>query len=543
MRELFLACVVCAAGAQSAFALKKASSSEVREIQAQIYLANKMDSAIREAEGRLVVAKNSPFNAGKVIELDKALAREINKQSAARTKAMHMTILAYGLEPVGWSGTSVMPWTKGRTIHWQPVAREREARQIQNADGKFRDVKQGGDYAGITYIDGVTYMDPSAFEKGPGFLASYLLHERVHFEQFTTAGKGDAMTYAEAQKEAYQAQVDSASYFFDPNIPADLRMMQDIERLRDEEQATVALEVDARKGLKGILRRFRSPSGPPDVFESKVHTNEELADISGLVSQARGQSEIARRETEQREARARAAAEQVAHDEGLKRTYAEMAVRSCANPGSVTQDELDDLPVSFQKDLQWSGGLPPGLDECAVQVYFILRKGLDASRLRERSMPVVPFAVLPDAPRVAAARPSPPATPAAQPKIPLNSIFPTLKDVAVRACASPARAVFGVSVPQAASAYSFNRDRDDESAAVFSDGLGECSRGLFYKLIDTIRSGQASAFSDAWLRDMAKRSSAAGYVAPSPQSSLPVGCIPGDSSRRNCIACGNTNCG
>lgn len=312
-----------------------------------------------------------------------------------------------------------------------------------------------------------------------------------------------------------------------PEGPKDTFVNETIRQVLDHDRLLYYDYLSKRNLFNKTVEQLEAPQLKLIEAEESEILAEALNEARALIARARAQAAIAQRD----------------HDERLKRTYAEMAIRSCANPGSVSQDELDDLPVPFQKDLQWSGDLPPGLDECAVQVYFILRKGLDANRLRERSMPVVPFAVLPDAPRVAAARPSPPATPAAQPKIPLNSIFPTLKDVAVRACASPARAVFGVSVPQSASAYSFNRDRDDESAALFSDGLGECARGLFYKLIDTIRSGQVSVFNDAWLREMAKRSSAAGYVAPSPQSSLPVGCIPGDSSRRNCIACGNTNCG
>lgn len=108
-----------------------------------------------------------------------------------------------------------MSSTKGRDITWLPVARENQARDVQDASGDLQPMKQDKKgYVAITYPDGVSVITPAVFEYGPAYLASILLHERIHFEQFTTDGKGNVMSYAEAQVEAYQAQVDNASYFF-----------------------------------------------------------------------------------------------------------------------------------------------------------------------------------------------------------------------------------------------------------------------------------------------------------------------------------------
>lgn len=526
--------------AHSALALKIPSGTAIDEIQEQIYTANKMDKKIGIAEQAVRDAESMKRSPEYIRDLKQQVVREKEKKNAARTRAIHMAILAYGLEPQSWSGTSVMPWTKGRKIHWQPVAREREARQIQNAEGEFRNVKQEGDCVGITFADGVTYMDPSAFEKGPGYLASYLLHERIHFEQFTTRGKGNTMTYAQAQEEAYQAQVDNAAYFFDPKIrPDDLRLMQDIARLRDDEKAKVDLETEATKGLKGLIRRLLPAAGPPDVFESKVHTNAELADISGLVAQARGHADIARREREERETRTRAAAEKNAHDEQLKRTYLDMAIRSCANPGSVTQTELNALADPYDKEFVETP--PRGLGACEYMAYMSLGRGADAEQLRRNSIQAEPIAAQPEPPPFnphLAADPKPAQT---IPGMRFSSQFPLLKDLAVKACNSPAQVSVAPNLIRPYYGYSFERESDDRLAAAMSAVMDYCPRQVFNKLIEKIRSGQGSTVDDKWLRDLAAQYPAPVYVAP-PRDSPPTGCIPGDNSRRNCIACGNTYC-
>jgi hypothetical protein len=394
------------------------------------------------------------------------LAREEDKQSAARTKAIHMTILAYGLEPASWSGTSVMPMTKKRTITWMPVARESEARQVQSADGSLQDVKQDKkDYVGLTYQDGVTVLPPKAFEKGPGYLASILLHERTHFEQITTDGKGNVMSYAEAQKEAYQTQVKNGSYFFDVKNEKERKTKEGIEGLLATEVGNVEDEIkasiEARKGLKGLIRRFIPPAAPPDIFESRIHTNAELADISGLVAQARAQADISRRDREEREANAKEAR------------------------------RIDQARESFQEALREQ------LRE--DQRARVAEKTL---RLSERHPPE-------HAP-VQALRPNS-----------FSTVLPQFKEFAVAACLAPEQVAIETYLHRD---YDFSsRERDDNLARGLAADLGDCPRQLFYQLIKTHRAMEYGRIDRQWIRTMVAAYSRApdtssGYTPPPPRT-------------------------
>lgn len=272
-----------------------------REIHEQIRTANKMD---KEVLGALYVLNTTPAkkDSPEYRELERNVQRAMDRQNAARTVAIHMTIRAYKLAPEDLKGTSVMPWTNGRTIRWMPIAREREAREMQDSKGNRKNVSQPNEELdAAAYYDGVTYIYPSAFSRGPGYLASILRHELTHFEQYTTPGKGDVMSYAEAQAEAYKVQAGYNLNFFDPSKRQELRLMQDIERLRDDEQAKADLEKAAKKTLKGRIRALLPKTDPSGFLESKIHTNAELADISKLVAEAKSHAEIARLEKEKRE--------------------------------------------------------------------------------------------------------------------------------------------------------------------------------------------------------------------------------------------------
>jgi hypothetical protein len=200
------------------------------------------------------------------------------------------------------------------------------------------------------------------------------------------------------------------------------------------------------------------------------------------------------------------------HDERLRRTKADMARRSCANPGSVTQAELDALPDPYNTD--FADSPPGGLDRCAYMVYLNLGRGADAEKIRLESIPLVPIDVRPP-PQPMVARPIPPSQAIrVNPKIPFASSFPRLKDLAVTACASPSQASLQPDAILPFSEISFAGDYDDHRAASLSAGLADCPRKLFYELIATIRSGKGEKIDTQWVRNRANVYSTPVYVSP-----------------------------
>lgn len=219
MRIKSLIGLIVLAFASRAFAIKPASPGEIKAIKDQIVVANKMDTIVKEARTELA---NTRFPQGtpEYLLLERAHRRIKDKQYAAYTKAIHLAILAYDLEPRSRRGTSVMLWTKGREVVWLPVAGEDPTRELEDASGNRKETTRTSlNWAGRTFTDGVTYINPETLRMGPDFLASTLLHERTHFEQHTTRGRGDTLSTAETEVEAYQVELDNLDYFFDkPNV-------------------------------------------------------------------------------------------------------------------------------------------------------------------------------------------------------------------------------------------------------------------------------------------------------------------------------------
>lgn len=230
----------------------------------------------------------------------------------------------------------------------------------------------------------------------------------------------------------------------------------------------------------------------------KAALEEAVQEARGLIAQAREQKAISQRD----------------HDERLRHTLIEMAQRSCADPGSVTQAELDALPDPYQEDFKTSQGTPRGLDICAYMVYLDLGRGVNSEKIRAKATPSKP----------ADTRPIPPG-PQRAPTIrepvdagatvPFNSVFPLLKDLAMTACASPAQVSVDAGQLRRSARVSFSRIADDAIAASLSTGLGYCPRQLFYTLIETLRAGQGSIITDQWVRSLAAVYSTPPYVPPS----------------------------
>lgn len=126
------------------------------------------------------------------------------------------------------------------------------------------------------------------------------------------------------------------------------------------------------------------------------------------------------------------------HDQRLKNTYIALAQRSCANPGSVSQAELDGLPKPYGTDVM--NTTPHGLGECDGMVYSMLSMGASAEEIRGMSSPVVPVAAQPPS-LPQAVQPIQEMPIARQPApSPFSSAFPQMKEFALEACRAPEQA-------------------------------------------------------------------------------------------------------
>lgn len=225
------------------------------------------------------------------------------------------------------------------------------------------------------------------------------------------------------------------------------------------------------------------------------------------------------------------------HDERLKNTLIDLVQRSCANPGSITQSELDSLPTPFRENFFYvnpaTGELPEGLGNCAA-LYISLGKGarLDAEEVRRQSAAISPDQV--------ARQPVPVvAVPAAtQPPPPFSTVLASLKEFSVTACREPERVELDSFLFRLYD-HSY-RNYDDNLAKDLAINLDQCSRRLFFQMIGIIRAReprQLSAIDRQWIRTTVAAflkvpDSSPGYAPPSS----------GGGGGRRCEEYGNIRC-
>lgn len=514
MRFILTLAFLCCSS-QDAGALVKAAAQDYREIGAKIRKMKAVESAIDKKNQALIKARDN-----------EALARDITAQITRLEKqrkdvaeqAIWLTVRAYGIvdfhgnEPALPFGTSVLlSPEKGFAITWLPIFDELGVKSAQNQFGKpAGSMNFLPRNAGNTASDGISRIFPGAFDS-PVELASYIIHELRHFKQNTTAGEGDKKTTAELEVEAYEEE---QALMNDPgNI---LGYSNDI-RKRQEDRLTGLLEgEDGNPGFKALAKEQRSAAdklrgGRPLPERSLVsHSDYE---ISSLVKQARKQIEIAQRD----------------HDERLRRLLRELTRRSCQNPGSVTQSELDGIPKPHLKDFIEHGEFPAESGGCASKVYFaIARDEVNAKELRRMSEMNEP--VNPNQPRE-------PATVRPNPVPQFSAVFPRLSELAVAACLSPGQAAIDTFLY---SNYDFSHTGYDRDAATnIESRLEGCPQQLFRALLNTIKAGEGWKIDRQWILNTVAAFSSGPGTTPG-DSNPPVGVTPpySDPCRDN----GNKRC-
>lgn len=253
------------------------------------------------------------------------------------------------------------------------------------------------------------------------------------------------------------------------------------------------------------LRRAESAKKAAEIIAvEKIAVEAAHNEALKLVAQAREQRRIAERD----------------HDERLKNKMADMARRSCADPGSVTQAELDGLPEPYGKN--FLDALPGGLGECSLMVYMSLGRGANAEDIRRKSTLSTPEAAPQVPPPHQAIRSFPQPTPVrSAPPPPLSTALPRFKEFATAACRAPEQVALEYFLLQP-----YDRSdarRDDYVAKELSAGMSGCSLRLFNALITTIRAGENGRIDRAWIRNIVTVSSA------------PSGSLPGDRSRGGAV--------
>ena len=134
-----------------------------------------------------------------------------NARETAYGKAMWLTIIACDILPLDKNGVPEPP--SGVSVYRSPEAKagkritlipkfeDNAAAPIQDEDGKIIDrSKPDPNILGNTASDGVSRIFPSAFQS-IAELASVLRHERVHFAQYTGAGRLSAENSTPGERE------------------------------------------------------------------------------------------------------------------------------------------------------------------------------------------------------------------------------------------------------------------------------------------------------------------------------------------------------
>ncbi|MBI2789406.1 MAG: hypothetical protein HYX59_12045 [Elusimicrobia bacterium] len=178
------------------------------------------------------------------------------------------------------------------------------------------------------------------------------------------------------------------------------------------------------------------------------------------------------------------------HDERLKKALADATRRSCEAPGSVSQAELDALPLPRAGNLVETAW-PAGAADCAHVYLYLAANGRDARTLKALSSPT-PDASAPAAP-----------TPVwGTPAILFSGTFPKVKALAVAACKAPEQARVDPELTRPRESFLF-LPSDDREAARAAAGLGACERKMFQRLIGVIRYGDPGKITGAWLKERA----------------------------------------
>lgn len=458
---------------QNSLALHPAKPQEYAAIEKRI---NKVKAATLEIESKREELAQAGDDEERVASISKKIAAREKIRKKAADQALWMTIRAYGIlefagnDPIYNHGTSVLlSKEKGREISWLPIFDDIGEKDRQDSEGR-----PDGTHvvepriAGNTASDGVSRIFPAAFDS-PADLASIIIHEQVHFVQNITPGKGDLKTTAELEVEAYNEELRLATTN-ELGFPENLRLLQ-IDRVNG------ILKVgDSKHPAKEDLAKIEraeadlNRNGIPLPARSLLsHTEEKIRE---LVAQAKAQVEIAQKE----------------HDRVLRLSWLDYAKRTCADPESVTQDDVDALPAPDKEHYVREMPYPTDPRPCMKVYLYLGGGGRDAEAIRNIARPAPAY----KAPEPVRAAPI-------EALKSFSSIFPRLVTYSIAACNHDPS-------PDMTDLYQDRywvglRETDDRYAFDLVKDLDVCSRNLFWNIIFEIRNADGHFSLDPeWVR-------------------------------------------
>mgnify|MGYP001591441458 CR=1 FL=1 len=175
---------------------------KVAYIARQIKLAKDMDNDITKAEFNLAAARTPAQR----MKITNDIINLHNTQDGLFQDVIRQTLELYHIAPPLKHQTIVAGPFFGSEAHWDPKFGRLDHRMVKNEEtGKYIPLIYDKESAAVTWHDGRIELSREVF-KSPGFLASVLYHEAIHFEQLTTKGQGDEMSDHETEYKAYMMQ-------------------------------------------------------------------------------------------------------------------------------------------------------------------------------------------------------------------------------------------------------------------------------------------------------------------------------------------------
>ncbi len=416
----------------------------------------------------------------------------------SHNEAIREAMTAYQLSPpvTDFTGDSRAAEFNMVAKPWLPHYSRHEKRDDDTGQWRKRDsgelakeqsdnaIVGGGVMAARTRGNGVMEFYGQAFTS-PEDLAVNIFHETSHWVDI--AGKSGGFNYRSdlpqvsfrTEQHAYER---AAAFALQIGANAqkhlDLAKQFELQAKESEEKHLTWPQVLLKRGWIGRDRGMmamapaESEISPGDEELLRQKMDEAQARTN---ARAREQLEIARRD----------------HDERLRNAYLDIAQRSCDNPGSITQAELDGLPKPYDKS---SMGLRGGDNihaSCQIE-YLLLVAGATAEDLERYSTPKRAADLSPQPGPYYPPRRFEPATP--DPLTPFENVLPKLSAFAAEACRAPETVSirdFQDRNDREHFYYDYSYlGRDADIAAGLSSSLDECSKALFRRLIDMYRGRQ-----------------------------------------------------